>query len=413
MIFPELVMIFHECLLIIQPISLQNSILGPSKRPKFKDGTVHSKLPENVLTSWKIRKRVLDVITQGAALLMEFAYGQAVERLPPYTSERSDTERSLRNLRAGAAGEQKVIEAVRSVALPEHTELVQNVTLSLLGGVRFQMDLALLSKSGILLIECKQIGGRLKFHTGPAELRKVDEDGRILSVYDCPVAQLSDQQENLLQWLRIAGFRTPVYGAVVFANNPIIEEIGEGMPVFKLRETRNLVRRHVERKPVVHENEVNRIAAAMIESSIPYLPFPLQIAEPSQFVTNPICSICNNVLSKRSERKWECAKCNRIEHKPYLLTLLAWFLLIRNTISSAEIMQLFGLKTHKAARSIAERLPLEKIGSRKSSAYKADYEALAGSSMVLDAIQTWLKQDRAAKDQYGTRKDHQLAAKDQ
>ena len=340
---------------------------------------------------------------------MEFALEQAIERLPAYEPKRAETEQTLRNLRAGAAGERKVAEAIQSVAWPAHAVLLRNISLSLFGGSRFQMDLAFLSNSGILLLECKQIGGRLRCHSGPAELRKVDEEGRILAVYDCPVAQMQDQRQNLLQWLTMAGFRLPVYGVVVFANNPIIEEIKSGMPVFKLRETRNLIRHHIGQQPMINDRELNQIADAMISHSIPYLPFPLKIKD---FIITPICFDCSSSLKRHSERSWKCIRCGRIEYKPYILTLLAWFLLLRNTITSAEIMRLFGLKTHKAARSVAEGLPLKKVGAGKASAYEADYKKLVSTSIVLDAVQTWLEHNRQTKDQYGSLKDHQPAAKD-
>jgi hypothetical protein len=329
-------------------------------------------------------------VSRHAALLMEFALQQAVARLPDKDFSRTDKEQSLSNLRAGASGEKRIYEAVRSILLPEGVVLIQNLSLPLLGGAQFQMDLVIVAKSGILLIESKQIAGRLRFNTVPAELRKVDESGGILAVYDCPIAQLSDQKENLRQWLLMEGYQVPVLGAVVFANTPIIEEIGQDAPVYKLREVRNLVRRHLERKPVIGDEDILAISKTMKAHGQSYLPFPLRHSNQSAYFIGPICRYCRKPLKKRSKRTWHCDGCSLSDGDPYLSTLLAWFLLVRKTIHPREVMDMFGLKAHKSVRNLMTELPFEKIGSGKATGYQADYRRLSSTEGVTDLIGEWL-----------------------
>lgn len=321
---------------------------------------------------------------------MEFALQQAVDRLPAGDLTRADKEQSLSNLRAGVSGEKRIFETVCSVMLPDGVVLIQNLALPLLGGMQFQMDLVIVAKSGILLIESKQIAGRLRFNPVPAELRKVDENGEIQVVYDCPLAQLADQKENLLQWLRMEGYRVPVLGAVVFANNPIIEEIGQDAPVYKIREVRNLVRRHLERKPVINDEDVMAISETMREHAQSYLPFPLQHPNRSAYFTGPICRHCRKPLKKQSKRTWHCDICLLPDGDPYLATLLAWFILVRKTISPREVMNLFDLKAHKSVRNLMKRLPFEKIGSGKTIGYQADYGLLVNTEAVTQLMGEWL-----------------------
>ena len=321
---------------------------------------------------------------------MEFALAQAVERLPAWEPIRSEKVQSLNNLRAGMAGEKRIYETILSVKMHDEAAILQDMALPLMAGSTFQMDLVLVAKSGILLIESKQIAGRLRFHPVPAELRKVDEDGKIQAVYDCPVAQLSDQQQNLHQWLTMAGYQVPVYGAVVFANNPVIEEIGQNAPVYKMREVRNLIRRHLVRQPVMDTGEIRALEKSMRLDARPYLPFPLKGIHSAVGRLGPLCLYCSEPLQRHSQRNWLCAKCKRREKDPGLVTLLAWFLLVRKTIRPREVMILLELKSHESARGLLARLPLIKIGKGKAVEYMADYGQLAQSDDVIKVVKAWL-----------------------
>lgn len=328
---------------------------------------------------------------------MEFALAQAVERLPAWDPIRSEKVQLLNNLRAGMAGEKRIYESILSVKMHNEAVILQNVALPLMAGSTFQIDLVLVAKSGILLIESKQIAGRLRFHPVPAELRKVDEDGRIQAVYDCPVAQLSDQQQNLHQWLTLAGYQVPVYGAVVFANNPVIEEIGQNAPVYKMREVRNLIRRHLVRKSVIETGELRAWVTSMRLDARPYLPFPLKGIHLSVDRLGPLCVHCSEPLKRHSQRNWLCTKCKRREKDPGMVKVLAWFLLVRQSIRPRELMTLLELKSHEPARHLLARLPFKKKGKGKSVEYFADYGQLAKSDDVIEIMKGWLAKKEAIR----------------
>ncbi|KZE39987.1 hypothetical protein AV656_01535 [Bhargavaea cecembensis] len=324
--------------------------------------------------------------------MLEFAMEQALFRLPERSREYGELEKQLNNVRAGADGERKVLETIRSVSLPEDCCIIENLNLPLLGGLQFQIDFALIARSGILLLVTKQIGGRLRFHQGPAELRKVDDTGRIIQTFDCPVTQLHDQIGNLNDWLELLDLRTNIQGFVVFANNPVIEAIPAAMPVVKLRELRVQIRSHINKPAVIDNEKVLSIANSLRHHSKPYLPFPYSEHYKMNSVLlyrGMLCNRCGSYLKKRTERSWECESCRMISHKPHLEMLLTWFLLISSTITPQQCLSLFNYQSHKSARKLIMQLPVTRIGSGGYIGFRADYAEFHRSATVQSIIDEW------------------------
>lgn len=317
---------------------------------------------------------------------------QALFRVPELSREYGELEKQLNNIRAGADGERKVLETIRSVFLPEDCHIIENLNLPLLGGLQFQIDFAVIARSGILLLETKQIGGRLRFHQGPAELRKVDDTGRIIQTFDCPVTQLHDQIGNLHSWLELLNLRTNRQGLVVFANNPVIEEIPAAMPVVKLRELRVQIRSHLSKPSVIDGEKVQSITNSLRHHSKPYLPFPYSEhskMNPVLLYRGMICNKCGGYLKKQTERSWECESCRIVNHRPHLEMLLTWFLLISSTITPQQCLSLFNYQSHKSARKLIMQLPVTRIGSGGYIGYRADYAEFHRSATVQRIIEEW------------------------
>ncbi|MET3574624.1 nuclease-related domain-containing protein [Bhargavaea ullalensis] len=309
--------------------------------------------------------------------VMEFALEELVMRLAKSDEKREDVIKQLKNHRAGKAGEERVMDVVRSVRLPEECEVLVDLNLPLASGWKFQIDIMIVMPSGLLVLESKQIGGRLRFSSWPATLNKLDDEGRITLTMDCPVAQLEDQKGNLTQLLDRQGLLVPINGAVVFANHPIIEQIPPNVPVIKLRELRRMLRYWLSQERTTSAGQIQEIARFLRGLHKPYLAFPLRqrfnMTSESIYL-KPMCKTCEVPLDKPSERTWICPKCRKPDPEANIRTLLIYFLLGHCTITVNQCMELLSIKSRTYARSLIGLFAVRKIGKGRATVYELDYE---------------------------------------
>lgn len=310
------------------------------------------------------------------SFVMEWALKEAANRYWKSDSKRKELHKKLDNVQAGMSGERKVLDVLRSVELPEESRILHDLNLPLPGGQQFQVDILALLHSGVILLETKQIAGRLKFCTSPAALHKLDEYGQVTTAMECPAAQLQDQIGNLAALLYKHGFPVPITGRVVFANHPIIEQIPPNLPVIKSRELRRLIRSKLMEPRSMTGKDIDDVAMFLQRQQIRYFPFPFCEREGfnrNDFYLGPLCK-CWSKLIKQTERAWKCPACGLTVQDPYEETLLAYFLLVSRRITVKQCMELLSLKSSTHARNILNRLAVKKVGSGKQTEYELDYE---------------------------------------
>ncbi|MFC7364321.1 MULTISPECIES: nuclease-related domain-containing protein [Bhargavaea] len=305
-----------------------------------------------------------------------YGHERLLEMLPDWNPKRNELKLQQKNRRAGLAGEERVLEVVRSSGLPNDSMVLSDIRLQIIPGVTIQIDTLVLTPAIALIFETKQIAGRLRFVRNPAQLEKV-EDNKIIQSMDCPAAQFEDQRASLETWLLMRGFSIPVGGSVVFTTNPIIETIPQGLPVIKLRELRRFIAQSLQFDPVMSRREVEMLANTIRSSHSPYIPFPLfgkYGFDPEKFDWGPRCD-CGYLLDKTSEMTWSCRPCELNMIDPYVKTLLTWFLLRSKTITVKQFCMIFQCSRRTGVR-VLNRLPLMRDGKARSTYYEIDYHQL-------------------------------------
>lgn len=319
-------------------------------------------------------KQVADVASESSSKLIIHCQERVVARFRGPQKKKTELEKQLNNKRAGLAGEERLLDTIHSAGLPQGSKVLWDIGLPMPFGAFIQLDTILIMPSGVFIFEAKQIGGRLRFTQGPAELQKV-ENGLVTQSMDCPVAQFRDQQESLGNWLRMQQLNVPVGGAVVLTANPIVEQIQAGLPVIRLRELRSLIRLHAGKPAIWTADEILEIAGRIGKSNTPYLPFPYcdfaQI-DRRDLYWGPIC-ICTGWLDKASERIWTCPLCGLEKEAPYRETILDWLLLRSRTITTRQCRDLFYLSSSSSPQRILSEFPLRKVGKGRSVRHVLDY----------------------------------------
>ena len=321
---------------------------------------------------------------RGAAFWNVYAHDRLLDLLPDWEPKRQALIDQQKNRKAGLAGEKRVLEVLRSIDLPQGSVVFWDVSLPLFPGVWIQFDILILSCFGLLILEVKQIAGRLRFVSNPAALQKI-ENNLVTLTMGCPAAQFGDQRAGLETWLRMRSFHIPVHGSVVFTTNPIIEDIPRGLPIISLRELRMYIRDYLRGNPAFTIDELKRLIHAFESSRSRFLPYPLcsnYNIDHSKVPLGPRCN-CGQQLVKDTEKVWVCNRCNLRSKVSYRKVLLDWFLLRSKTITVSQCAALFGIHRQSAWR-ILNQLPLEKHGNGRQTFYEIDYEDFDGLALLLN-----------------------------
>ncbi|KZE39046.1 hypothetical protein AV656_09125 [Bhargavaea cecembensis] len=303
--------------------------------------------------------------------------GKAHERLLARVGSRhrsySEIAGKLKFLRAGIAGEEKVLNYIRRLEFP--WPILWDVSLEVMPGHFVQLDVLILLPSGAVIYEAKNMAGRLRFEEHPARLDKVNEHGSITDRYDCPMLQLQDEIANLQVWFHLHGIPFEVEGAVIMTGSAIIEKPPASGRLFSLRE----IRRHLATKGKdrgMSEQELWQLAGYIRRHNKPYIAFPLIgrfgiLAEEVEW--GPLCEACGGRLARKSERTWLCPACNWKTADPFTRTLEDWFTLRSQTLVNRQVRELFSIKSPGAASRLLQFYPLEREGSGRATHYVWDY----------------------------------------
>ncbi|MET3576585.1 nuclease-related domain-containing protein [Bhargavaea ullalensis] len=308
------------------------------------------------------------------AKLIVYCNERIITRFKGTAAKRKELEKQLHNRKAGLAGEEKLLRTILSTGLPAGSEVLWDVSLPLPFGALIQLDAIVLLPAGVFVFEAKQIGGRLRFTQGPAELQKW-ENGIIVQSVDCPAAQFQDQQESLEVWLGLQQKQAKVGGSVVLTANPTVEYIPSGLPVIRLRELRSLLRSYQRQPSIWTSDNIQNLADAIRQQHLPFLPFPfcdfVQVPREDIF-WGPICT-CSTALDRVSERLWDCLVCGPSSQVPYATTLLDWFLLGGRVIYPRQFRELFQLSSSSSSHRILTSLGLTQVGQGRTTCYVLDY----------------------------------------
>jgi hypothetical protein len=318
-------------------------------------------------------KKGLDDIDSAAAMHVR-GLEQLLIRLRPDHPARDELKRRLYSIRAGIAGEKRVVRYLEMLNLQYPFRILWDINLQIAPGYFVQIDVLILTPTHLIIYEAKNIAGRLRFESHPARLNKVNENGEIVDTYDCPIHQLQDEILNLERWLQLHNIPCAVDGAVVMTGNAIIEKPPTQGRLLQIREIRHHMSRRIEGGKL--KNELDELATYIVRHNRPFNPFPLitrhriRIDEVCWY---PICEKCHQLVRRKTKRQWICGSCGRISPDPFTGTLEDWFLLRSASISNSQVRKLFGLGSAAAATRVLNKYRLKRMGNSRATVYTWHY----------------------------------------
>lgn len=129
-------------------------------------------------------------------------------RLPELHPRYSDIENELRKTRAGENGERILANVFQQYQFPFKHYIFHDLNLQSTG--KFQIDTLFLLPQGAVILEVKNIAGRISFPETQNQLTRTLEGGQV-DAFECPSVQLERNKILLEDWFHAHHMPIPIY----------------------------------------------------------------------------------------------------------------------------------------------------------------------------------------------------------
>ncbi|KAA0544597.1 NERD domain-containing protein [Bacillus sp. BGMRC 2118] len=297
------------------------------------------------------------------------------KRLPKNHPKQIDIQKNLARRRAGFNGENSV-DYYLDYLSSENYHIFHDLRLH--DGVHyFQLDLLILTKKFILIIEVKNIAGVLTFD--PTFNQIIRYHGEKEEAFPDPILQVKRHRTQLNTWLSSNKLLQLPIETLVLISNPssTIKVPGNSQLVsqFVIRSS-NLLNRlsKLEQKNNVElltGKELKKLSRLLIKK---HESLHSNILEQYEIKTNELytgvfCSICNYLPIKRIYGNWYCPACRSTNKVDHIQALKEYALLISPTITKTEMAEFLHIDSLAAVKRLIRSMDLPPIGQTKSRTY--------------------------------------------
>lgn len=296
-------------------------------------------------------------------------YESLLTRMPSQHPKREYIGDLLYSANAGIGGEERLDGCLEFFDPPYSYRMIRDLSLP----ERCQIDTLLITQSEILILEVKNMSGKLRLQRNPSVLEQTLQNGQV-KYFKSPLIQMETAKIKVEKIARRHNLGLPIKTALVLAYpSQYIENIPADATVWNADEVMYHLHQANPSKPLISLDEMDRLGMLLLSQEQPHKPFPLL---PNLKINTDtinkgvICPLCCHKEMKRLNRRWFCSSCKFFSQNAHLKALDEWFMLFKSTINVQECMQFLGLQNKHAARRMLKNMNLEETGSRQFRSYR-------------------------------------------
>lgn len=289
-------------------------------------------------------------------------------RLPQAHTKYIYYQDMLNRIKAGYAGEQRVDQEWHEIYLEHMYYVLHDIELKVDGGLIHQIDTLFISQNFILIVEIKNISGRVDFMAENHQFIRVTSDGRV-DGFRNPLDQVKRHARFMSRILHMRGHHIPIEYLVISANpNMIMSPRFSSQPILHVsglaERIEQLYRKH--QRVCISEADLTELSEHLLQMHKPTRWIPdIQLDELKK---GALCSQCNHTLCY-THGKWRCSNCNIIDNHSVHVALHDFRLMVGNHISNAQFRDFFDIKSEKAVYYLLKKLKFEAFGENKRRKY--------------------------------------------
>ncbi len=296
-----------------------------------------------------------------------------VARLPTWHEMIEPITDEIKRLEAGIIGE----EFIRKILDGQQYMLVPDVILD-----QQQIDLIVLSERSCVVLEVKNIRGKIHLTDSPRQMIREQGDGTI-NIFTSPVAQLENNLRAMRHFLNKHNWPLPLYGAICFPfNTATFSPFNSDYPVLVGKDILNFLARAQKGEPKIVAKQLKVLARQIRHASVGYARDPLCVRYKIDFPDlkgGCRCSACGFVGMTRKYAEWVCVRCGAYSRNAHVAALFEYAHFVSDTITVTEAMKFLGVESRHIARRLLLDAKAKQMGSTNKSIYKLKKEWQKGS----------------------------------
>jgi hypothetical protein len=295
-------------------------------------------------------------------------------RLPADHPQRKFLEVELYRRAAGKRGEDRLKRKFVEFDLDESHQFLRNISLSI-GEWKVQIDGLLLTERGAIVIESKNISGKLHFDEATGEFSRVDSDG-IRTVMEDPTIQLNKHMRFLAKFFKLKEIALPINGLVVFTskqcefiskpkNNYVCKTYQMIDYLFNILQTF---------PPKVTRQDLSTIDKLLQQHHTPYKRNPLcrqYFIDANDLLTGILCANCKkHSVIRKHKTGWICLECQKADEMAIHYAVQEYFSLIDDQLNNKRLREFCNLDSPYTASRILAAFDFEVSGALKNRTYE-------------------------------------------
>jgi len=257
-----------------------------------------------------------------------------VRRLLPSHPQFPSLQQELKNKEAGDFAEQYVLNELEKLPQLSDCYIFHNVILPTI--FPMQIDILIVTASGIIILEIKNIRGTVHFKEDPRQLIRTSDTGQV-QAFTHPEIQLEQYIQALHHFLSEHNIVMPIYGAIVFPfNNVEIHREGSGLPILMGRELPMFVHKVIAKNRGMATNDITNIILSQLQHRKPFPLCRYYQLEVSALQKGVYCENCHHFGMEKMKRTWHCRRCQHQCKEAHVQALKDYYMLVGDTITNRE-----------------------------------------------------------------------------
>lgn len=295
-------------------------------------------------------------------------------RLPDKHAQRTFIEKEVYKSLAGKRGEERLEQKVTEFHLDGDYKFLRNVSLAI-GEWKVQMDGLLLTGSGAIILESKNISGKLFFDAANGEFSRTDREG-IRTIMDDPTIQLNKHIRFLEQFFKYRKIMLPIKGLVVFTSKEceFLTKPKANYVCKTYQMVDYLFRIHQTFPSESNQINLMKISKLLQKHRSPYNRVPLCqqfYIDAGDLQTGILCTQCKQHTLKRKKRVgWICSHCKTVDSEAFKFAVQEYFSLVDIELNNRRLREFCQISSVYATSRLLGTMDLEPNGALRNRAYQ-------------------------------------------
>lgn len=229
-----------------------------------------------------------------------------------------------------------------------------------------QMDRLIITASGIVILEIKNIRGTVHFKNNP---RRTNDKGEV-QAFTHPEIQLGQYIRAMHHFLNDHNMAVPIYGAIVFPfNNVAIHRKGDGLPIVMGRELLIYLYKIIEKNMGMAMNEITNIILSQLQHRNPFPLCRYYQLEVNALQRAVYCENCGYFGMEKLKRTWFCPRYQHQCTYAHIQALKDYYMLVGHTITNRECRAFLMLECKHVTKRLLQKILRTRCNSGKLTKY--------------------------------------------